>query len=271
MRAKIQFISCLIAGALLLFISTGNLFGQIQDDGKSKLDITIDRNGEKIRIDTLIDTSQLPLLFEELNEQMPALENMIENFSRSFDSDAFNQFFNQEGNGLFDFFMDENFENQLDNSLNDLFDQFNSGEFQDLFKDLENSLEDLNLENFNFDQFNFDNFDGNTFDFRSDRSPRSRAQLGVILSEKAIDGLTDITVNEVVKGSIAEKAGLLKGDKIIAVDGKRAEHINDISRAVQSKKDKEILNLRIERNGIPTNLEIEMDVPKPVSEKIKKV
>lgn len=264
MKTHSHLFSSFIAGVLLLMLSV-NLFGQ-SDEGKSKLDIIIDNNGEKIQIDTLIDTSQLPKLFDELNKQMPVLENFMESLSGeeldfNFDTKAFENFFNedfiQSFEGMFKNLEQLNAESfDLNNSLKQIEEMFKGFEGLEGFENFE-GFGDLPELDFNFDALN----------------PRPKVQLGLILSEKAENGNTEITVNEVVKGSIAEKAGLLKGDKILKIDGQKAAHISDISNAVQRKKDKEFMQINIERNGITTTLNVQIDVPKPdkVKEKVKKV
>ncbi len=277
MKAKHQLISSLSAAVLILFLSF-NAFAQ-NTEGKSKLDIEIDRNGEKIRIDTLIESSNLPKLLEELNlelsEEMP---KMFEDLQLELQEGLpqLEEFFNNiDGNGItFDFKQFDNlFDEEMMNSFDNMFKEFENLNLENLnlgeaFQGLDKMLKDLDL---NIQEFNFDGFEN--FEFGDIPSRKNKAQLGVTLSEKEENGKKSITVNGITKGSLAEKAGILKGDKITQIDGKKAENIMDVVNGIQRKKDKEILKIGIERNGIPTTLEIEMNVPKPekVKETIKKV
>ncbi|GHT91346.1 zinc metalloprotease [Alphaproteobacteria bacterium] len=57
-------------------------------------------------------------------------------------------------------------------------------------------------------------------------------------------------IGEVMKGSAAEAAGFVAGDKILAIDGKQVEKFRDVLINI-SCSDKEKLSFEVERNGKP--------------------
>lgn len=61
-----------------------------------------------------------------------------------------------------------------------------------------------------------------------------------------------VTVQHVVRGSPAEKAGLKTGDRIVAVDGNRTTTPVHVTRAVGQHKVGETVSVEIERGGNPT-------------------
>lgn len=56
------------------------------------------------------------------------------------------------------------------------------------------------------------------------------------------------TIADVVENSPAEKAGIVSGDKIIAIDSKEVENADDISEIINQGKDK-IINMRLMRDS----------------------
>lgn len=56
------------------------------------------------------------------------------------------------------------------------------------------------------------------------------------------------TVSEVAKGSPAELAGILKGDKIVIINSVKIEHAEEISKLIHQNKDK-IISITIERDA----------------------
>jgi serine protease Do len=67
-----------------------------------------------------------------------------------------------------------------------------------------------------------------------------------------------LLVNQVTKGSPAEKAGLKVGDVIIRADGKKMTSTSDLSAAVQKKKKGDKIKLDLVRDKKPLSLEVEI-------------
>jgi regulator of sigma E protease len=63
-------------------------------------------------------------------------------------------------------------------------------------------------------------------------------------------------INGVEKGSPADRAGLLKGDHIVAIDGKPVEEWEELSKAIKSSGGKE-LNLQVTRAAGSVNLTVQ--------------
>jgi predicted metalloprotease with PDZ domain len=60
-----------------------------------------------------------------------------------------------------------------------------------------------------------------------------------------------LRVASVRKGSPAEKAGLLAGDRVLAIDGARIENVVSMHRAYRSYKPGDTVQVSIERSGVP--------------------
>ena len=72
----------------------------------------------------------------------------------------------------------------------------------------------------------------------------------------AIAGFPSNTLGEVTKGSPAEKAGLMAGDKIIEIDGTAIKDWDGVISAIDADKDGHSLNFVVDRQGQA----IEMDI-----------
>lgn len=59
----------------------------------------------------------------------------------------------------------------------------------------------------------------------------------------------DITIDEVIKDTPADKAGLKEGDKIIAIDGEKIESSKQIGKVINEKEVGDTVELKIERDG----------------------
>lgn len=69
-------------------------------------------------------------------------------------------------------------------------------------------------------------------------------------------------IGEVVPDSAAANAGLMSGDKILAIDGRSIERFEDVASLIQLGLDKPLL-MSIERNGVTQNISVQ---PKVVEE-----
>lgn len=78
-------------------------------------------------------------------------------------------------------------------------------------------------------------------------SETSSGFLGIVPGSRTTSG--GVTINEIVGNSGAEKAGLLAGDVIIALDGKKVENHTDITSVISAKKPNESIGVTILRNG----------------------
>ncbi len=67
-----------------------------------------------------------------------------------------------------------------------------------------------------------------------------------------------LLVNQVTKGSPAEKSGLKVGDVIVRADGKKMTSTSDLSAAVQDKKKGDKVKLDLVRDKKPLSLEVEV-------------
>lgn len=103
---------------------------------------------------------------------------------------------------------------------------------------IRNKIKDVKVFNGNRYSYNTnaDNFRALSFD-------DNRAMLGVT-TEKVDNGAE---VQEVTKGSAAEKIGLKKGDVITKIDDKKVENPDDLSAAVRKHKAGEKVNVTYER------------------------
>jgi S1-C subfamily serine protease len=80
--------------------------------------------------------------------------------------------------------------------------------------------------------------------------PPERPRLGILL-EQAEQG---VAVREVVKGSIAEQAGIRSGDIIEAIAGRKVGETADVIATVQRQAPGTWLPLTVNRNGTPVEL-----------------
>ncbi|MEP7230697.1 MAG: PDZ domain-containing protein [Ginsengibacter sp.] len=94
------------------------------------------------------------------------------------------------------------------------------------------------------------------FEFFGNDSEDSRPKtfLGVI-TEKASDG---VKVNEVMKGSSAEKAGLKTGDVVTKVDEKNISNPDDLLDAIQSYKPNEEVKVYYKRDGKKNDVKVKL-------------
>ncbi len=94
--------------------------------------------------------------------------------------------------------------------------------------------------------FEFFNNDSKSFE--------SKTFLGVI-TEKATNG---VKINEVMKGSSAEKAGMKKGDVITKINDKNISNPKDLFDAVQSYKPNEEVKLYYSRDGKKSDMKVKL-------------
>ncbi|MEO8155344.1 MAG: PDZ domain-containing protein [Rhizobacter sp.] len=78
----------------------------------------------------------------------------------------------------------------------------------------------------------------------SQQAPSVAQRLGLRASESA---LTGIKLNNVLRGGVAEAAGLSVGDEVIAVDGWRVRRLDDLPRLMVGKKAAQVLVARDQR------------------------
>jgi len=87
------------------------------------------------------------------------------------------------------------------------------------------------------------------------RGPRPR--LGVMLAKQNINGVTEMTVDRVIDGTPAAKAGLQKGDRLLAIGGNPVGTMSDDDfRAALSAG--ETIELTIERDGEEQKVPVKM-------------
>ena len=108
---------------------------------------------------------------------------------------------------------------------------------------------------FNFDFDNMDTpFAPKSRSFRINR----KAMLGVM----AQDAKPGAEVKSVIKGSAAEKAGLKKGDIIVAIDGENIQSSNDLVKKIGEYDKGNEIKIQIERNGHANNLMATLEATK---------
>lgn len=71
--------------------------------------------------------------------------------------------------------------------------------------------------------------------------------LGIVPGSRTASG--GITINEIIGNSGAEKAGLLAGDVILSLDGKKVDTHTDITSVISAKKPNETIAVTLLRNG----------------------
>lgn len=72
---------------------------------------------------------------------------------------------------------------------------------------------------------------------------------GGFLGVKCYDNFNECLINEVVRGQGAEKAGLLPGDVVVAVDGKPIKQFKDLQKAIDAHMPGETIKIRYKRAG----------------------
>lgn len=72
-----------------------------------------------------------------------------------------------------------------------------------------------------------------------------------------IDPITPFKIGRIVPGNPAEKAGLLKGDKVVAIDSIRIDYFHQLQAALTNKKSKKI-TISVNRNGLPVVLQAQV-------------
>ena len=76
--------------------------------------------------------------------------------------------------------------------------------------------------------------------------------------DKDISITSGVYVENIVKGSLAEQKGILKGDIILRIDDKEINTMNELKEYVYSKYPGDEVNLSIKRNGISKNVKINL-------------
>jgi serine protease Do len=110
-----------------------------------------------------------------------------------------------------------------------------------------------NSHNFLYSPGNDEDMDVNVFE-NDPENGKSRTFLGVI-SEKATDG---VKITSVIKGSSAEKAGLLKDDIISQVNDKKISSPEDLIDAVRSYKPDDNVRIDYLRNNKKKDLKVKL-------------
>lgn len=86
------------------------------------------------------------------------------------------------------------------------------------------------------------------------RNMNKKPMLGVQIEE--MDNNAGVKINSVNPNSPAEKAGLQKGDVVIAIDGSTVKSIEDIKQVMNNKKEGDEVSLSYLRNGKKYNTNI---------------
>ena len=77
-------------------------------------------------------------------------------------------------------------------------------------------------------------------------------RLGVRLAKKN----TGVVIMEVMQDTNAERAGILKGDILLSIDGKKISLVEEVLEQLQTKSFEDNSTLQIERNGKEKNVEV---------------
>ena len=101
-------------------------------------------------------------------------------------------------------------------------------------------LENIEGSNFNFGETNIDDM------ITSSRTGRKKVMLGVMTDVKENEG---VIINEVVKESAAELAGLLKDDIIYKVDDAKIESPKELADYIKTKKAADKIKIYFTRDG----------------------
>jgi hypothetical protein len=86
---------------------------------------------------------------------------------------------------------------------------------------------------------------------------KKRPRIGVILRDK--EGLKGLWIEQVIPESPAEKAGLLSGDRLLAVEGKEVTEVKEIHLALERKGWGKEITFTIMRDG--TKKEVKVTLP----------
>ncbi len=108
---------------------------------------------------------------------------------------------------------------------------------------LDNLLFSPGEENMDFDMFN-----------ENSKSSASKTFLGVV-TEKSTDG---VKINQVMKGSSAEKAGLQNGDVITKIDNKNINTPGELMEVVQSYKPNDEVRIYYKRDSKKNDVKIKL-------------
>jgi S1-C subfamily serine protease len=87
---------------------------------------------------------------------------------------------------------------------------------------------------------------------------RPRPFLGVVGAPGAVD-LSGVLIARVAKGSPAEKAGLMRNDSILTIDGKKIEGVADLINIIRAKKPGDKVKLEVRRRSREMELTVTLD------------
>jgi hypothetical protein len=110
--------------------------------------------------------------------------------------------------------------------------KLNGEDFDIIVEDEDNYSEDLQIFSPDQDLMSIDEFP--VADEKEIVMPANKAVLGVQLI--SVEGTNGAQVTEVIEGSAAEKAGLLEGDIILSIDGKKTTNVEEVINALSDKK-----------------------------------
>ena len=77
-------------------------------------------------------------------------------------------------------------------------------------------------------------------------------RLGVRLAKKN----AGVVIMEVMQNTNAERAGILKGDVLLSMDGKKISLVEEVLEQLQTKKFEDSSTLQIHRNGKEQNVKV---------------
>jgi uncharacterized iron-regulated protein len=96
---------------------------------------------------------------------------------------------------------------------------------------------------------------------RPDPQHRDRPRIGLFLSGK--DEAEGLRIERVIPGSPAEKAGLLAGDRIIAVEGEETSDVAELHEAVSQKGWGSGVTIRVIRGGLKKEVTVTLPLRQP--------
>lgn len=132
--------------------------------------------------------------------------------------------------------------------------------------DLRSMLDSMGLGNFDL----FDQEGLGSFDFRPDTKDGYRPKLGIKISD--LDSQAGVLVNHVVPDSPADRAGLVEGDIILAIDQEKIEQPEDVINYVQTLSPEADVVIDILRDGDHQELKASLTEYKPKKEiEIRKI
>jgi len=91
-----------------------------------------------------------------------------------------------------------------------------------------------------------------------DKGEVARGMLGVIISEEMRDGRRLVVVQDVRRGSAAERGGILRGDIIAHINGVAVAGVGDVQRLVRKTPPGEKADIGVVREGREVTLEVTM-------------